>query len=94
MNLVNSEACSQLEHPTNLVIANCSDKLHRAETQPGSSSQAEAPGSSKADHIMTEQASSPGLKLESPNLELRRHLENFHTSKEKLNFGFREAISL
>jgi hypothetical protein len=39
---------------------------------------------------MIEQASSPGLKLDSPSQELRRHLENFHTSKAELNFGFRE----
>jgi hypothetical protein len=42
---------------------------------------------------MTQQASSLRLKLDYPSQELRRHLENFHTSKAKLNFGFREANS-
>jgi hypothetical protein len=53
-NAVNSEALRQLEHPTNPTIGNCSDKLLRADSQPRSSSQAGAPGSSEADHAMSE----------------------------------------
>jgi len=53
-NTVNSEALRQLEHPTNPTISNCSDKLLRADSQPRSSSQAGAPGSSEADHTMSE----------------------------------------
>jgi hypothetical protein len=40
---------------------------------------------------MAKQASSLGLKLDSPSLELRKHLESLYKSKAKLNFGFKEA---
>ncbi len=53
-NLVNSEALRQLEHPTNPTIGNCSNKLLRADSQPRSPSQAGAPGSLEAYHVMTE----------------------------------------
>jgi hypothetical protein len=85
---VNSEALRQLEHPTDSTIGICSDKLLRADSQPRSSSQAGAPGSSEADHIMIEQASVPELKLDSPSQIFSKHLENFHKTKAKLNFGF------
>ncbi len=87
------EARSQLEHPTDSAIANCSDKLHRAEIQLGGSSQIEVPGSSEVDHVMTELASSPGLNHDRPSLVTRRDPESAYTSKAKLNFGFREANS-
>ncbi len=42
---------------------------------------------------MTEQASSPGLKLDSPSQELRRRLENLHASEAKFNFCFQEVVN-
>jgi hypothetical protein len=86
-NPLHSEARSQLEHPTDSAITNCSDKLHRAEIQPRGSSQIKVLGSSEVDHVITKLASSPGLNHD------RRHLESAYTSKAKLNFGFREANS-
>ncbi|CAM6061945.1 unnamed protein product [Sphagnum tenellum] len=92
-NPVNSEALRQLEHPTDPTIDNCSDKLLRADSQPRSSSQAGAPRSSEANQVMTEQASVPELMPDSPSQMLSKHLENFHMTKAKLNFGFRNADS-
>jgi hypothetical protein len=42
---------------------------------------------------MTELASSPGLNHDRPNLKTRRHPKSSHTSKTKLNFGYREVNS-
>jgi len=88
---VNSEALRQLEHPTIPTIGNCSDKPLRVDSQPRSSSQAGTPGSLEADHAMSEQASVPEFKPNSPNQMLNKHLENFHKTKAKLNFGFRNV---
>ncbi len=92
-NPVNSKALRQLEHPTDPTIGNCSDKLLRADSQPRSSNQAGALGSLEADHAMSEQASVPELKPDSPSQMLSKHLENFHKTKAKLNFGFWNADS-
>ncbi len=92
-NLVNSETLRQLEHPTDPTIGNCSDKLLRADSQPRSSSQAGTPRSLEADHAMSEQASVPELKPDNPSQMLNKHLENFHKTKAKLNFGFQNADS-
>ncbi|CAK9209955.1 unnamed protein product [Sphagnum troendelagicum] len=40
---------------------------------------------------MSKQASVPELKPDSPSQMLSKHLENFHKTKAKLNFGFRNA---
>jgi len=42
---------------------------------------------------MSEQASVPELKPDSPSQMLSKHLENFHKTKAKLNFGFRNIDS-
>jgi hypothetical protein len=42
---------------------------------------------------MTEQASVLELKPDSPSQMLSKHLENFHKTKAKLNFGFRNVDS-
>jgi hypothetical protein len=42
---------------------------------------------------MSEQASVPELKPDSPSQMLSKHLENFHKTKAKLNFGFWNADS-
>ncbi len=88
---MNSEALRQIEHPTDPTIDNCSDKLLRANSQPRSSNQAGAPGSSEADHVMTKQASVLELKPDSPSQMRSKHLEKFHKTKVMLNFGFRNA---
>jgi len=93
MNLVHSEARNQLEHPTESNIDNRSDKPPRANSQPKSSSNAEALGSSKADYVMTEQASFLELKPISIDQELSKQLEIIRESKAKPNFGFQNAGS-
>ncbi len=87
------EIRNQTKRPTDLTIAKCSDKLHRVEEPLGSLSQKEAPGSLKVDQVMTELESSPDLSHDRPNPENRRHPESTHTSKAKLNFGYRESNS-
>jgi hypothetical protein len=88
MNLVHSEACNRSKHPTESNIGNRSDKPPRENSQPRNSSKAEAPGSSKADYVMTEQANFPKLKPISISQELNRQLEIIRESKAKPNFGF------
>ncbi len=93
MNLVHSKARNRSEHPTESNIDNRSNKPPRANSQPRSSSKAEAPGSSEADYIMTEQASFPELKPISISQELSKQLEIIRESKAKPNFGFQNADS-
>jgi hypothetical protein len=93
MNPVHSQACNRSEHPTESNIDNRSDKPPRANFQPKSSNKAEAPGSSEADYVMTEQASFPELKPISIGQELSRQLEIIRQSKAKPNFGFQNAGS-
>ncbi len=90
---VHSEARNRSEHPTESNIDNQSDKPPRANSQPKSSSNAEAPGSSEADYVMTEQASFPELKPISIGQKLSRQLEIIRESKAKPNFGFQNAGS-
>jgi hypothetical protein len=87
MNPVHSKARNRSEHPIESNIDNRSDKPPRANSQPRSSSTIEAPGSSEADYVMTEQASFPELKPISISQELSRQLE-IRESKAKPNFGF------
>jgi len=91
MNSVHSEARNQSEHPTKSNIDNRSDKPPSANSQPKSSSNAEAPGSSEADYVMTEQASFPELKPISIGQELSRQLKIIRESKAKPNFGFQNV---
>ncbi len=93
MNPVHSEARNQSKHPTESNIRNRSDKPPRANSQPRSSSKAEAPGSSKANYLMTEQASFPKLKPISISQELSRQLVIIRESKAKPNFGFQNVDS-
>jgi hypothetical protein len=94
MNPVHSEARNRSAHPTKSNIGNRSDKPPRANSQPRSSSKAEAPGSSEADYVMTEQASFLELKPISISQELCRQLEIIRESKAKPNFGFQNADNL
>ncbi len=93
MNLVHSEARIRSKHPTESNIDNRSVKPPGANSQPRSSSRAEAPGSSEADYVMTEQASFPEPKPLSISQKLSRQLEIIRESKAKPNFGFQNAIS-
>ncbi len=93
MSPVHSEARNRLEHPTESNIDNRSDKPSKGNSQPGSSSKVEAPGSSEADYVMIEQASFPELKPISISQELNRQLEIIRESKAKPNFGFQNADS-
>jgi hypothetical protein len=93
MNPVHSEARNQSQHPTESNIGNQSDKPSKANSQPRSSSKAEAPGSSEADYVMTEQASFLEPKPISISQELSRQLEIIRESKAKPNFGFQNDDS-
>ncbi len=93
MNPVHLEARIRSEHPTEPNIDNRSVKPPGANSQPRSSNRVEAPGSSEADYVMTEQASFPEPKPLSISQELSRQLEIIRESKAKLNFGFQNAIS-
>ncbi|CAK9219992.1 unnamed protein product [Sphagnum troendelagicum] len=93
MNPVHSEVRNRSEHPTESNINNRSDKPPRANSQLRSSSKAEAPGSSEADYVMTEQASFLELKPISISQELSRQLEIIRESKAKPNFGLQNVDS-
>jgi len=88
MNPVHSEVRNRSEHLNESSIDNRSDKPPRVNFQPKSSSKTEAPRSSEADYVMTEQASFPKLKPISIGQELSRQLEIIRESKAKPNFGF------
>jgi hypothetical protein len=45
------------------------------------------------DHVMAEQASSLGLKLDSSSLEIRKYQDILHASKAKPNFSLQEVVS-
>ncbi|CAM6078409.1 unnamed protein product [Sphagnum tenellum] len=79
---MNSEALRRLEHPIDPTIDNCLDKLLRVDSQPRSSSQAGALGSSEVDHVMTDsQATQPATStnpfaaLEADNPEAEDAME-------------------
>jgi hypothetical protein len=93
MNPVHSKARNRSEHPTKSNIENRANKPPKANSQPRSCSKAEAPGSSEADYVMTEQASFPELKPISIGQKLSRQLEIIHESKAKPNFGFQNVDS-